>query len=108
MTVSGRLRIGAIASVHTGALPHAMRLIRDRHPALEVAVFPNDVVVADGDGAVVIPAALLDEVAVAAVEQERLEAWIMKEVEKGVPLPGLYPPNDEAKARYEAWKKTRR
>jgi regulator of RNase E activity RraA len=67
-----------------------------------VAVFPNDVVVADGDGAVVIPAALLDEVAVAAVEQERLEAWIMKEVEKGVPLPGLYPPNAETKARYEA------
>src|SRR6185312_17486814 len=54
-----------------------------------IAIFPNDVVVADGDGAVVIPAALLDEVAVAAVEQERLEAWIMKEVEKGVPLPGL-------------------
>ena len=65
-------------------------------------MFPNDVVVADGDGAVVIPAALLDEVAVAAVEQERLEAWIMKEVEKGVPLPGLYPPNAETKARYEA------
>ncbi|MGO4714345.1 ribonuclease activity regulator RraA [Bradyrhizobium sp. 2TAF24] len=67
-----------------------------------VAVFPNDVVVVDDDGAVVIPQALLDEVVVAGVEQERLEGWIMREVERGVALPGLYPPNAEAKARYEA------
>ena len=38
-------------------------------------------------------------------EQERLEAWIMSEVEKGTPLPGLYPPNEANKARYEASKK---
>jgi regulator of RNase E activity RraA len=67
-----------------------------------VAVFPGDVIVADGDGAVVIPAALVEDVAKAAVEQESLEGWIMREVEKGVPLPGLYPPNAETKARYEA------
>ena len=67
-----------------------------------VAVFPDDVIVADGDGVVLIPAALLDDIAKAAIEQERLEAWIMKEVDRGVPLPGLYPPNAETKARYEA------
>jgi regulator of RNase E activity RraA len=70
-----------------------------------VAVFPNDVIVADTDGAVLIPAALLEEVVAQAVEQERLEAWIMGEVEKGTPLPGLYPPNAENKARYEATKR---
>src|SRR5215203_4963902 len=48
-----------------------------------VAVFPNDVVEA-------------------AAEQEALEGWIMGEVEKGAALPGLYPPNAENKARYEA------
>ncbi|MGZ5251908.1 MAG: RraA family protein, partial [Caldimonas sp.] len=69
-----------------------------------VAVMPNDVIVADGDGAVVIPAALLDEVLEAALEQERFEGWIMSEVENGVPLPGLYPPDDAAKARYAAWR----
>ena len=69
-----------------------------------IAVFPNDVVVIDEDGAVVIPAALLDEVVATAPEQERLEAWIMSEVDKGTPLPGLYPPNAENKARYEASK----
>ena len=66
------------------------------------AVFPNDIIVTDGDGAVVIPAAFVEEVAKAGPEQERLEAWIMKEVERGVALPGLYPPNAETKARYEA------
>jgi regulator of RNase E activity RraA len=68
-----------------------------------VAVFPNDVVVVDADGAVVIPAALLDAVIAAAVEQERLEGWIMTQVDAGVPLPGLYPPNEANAARYQAW-----
>jgi len=69
-----------------------------------VAVFPNDVVVADEDGAVLVPAKLVDDVVEAAGEQERLEAWIMSEVERGAALPGLYPPNAENKARYEAAK----
>ena len=68
-----------------------------------VAVFPNDVVVVDADGAVLIPAALVDEVVGAAVEQERLEGWIMSRVEEGAALPGLYPPNEENLARYRAW-----
>jgi regulator of RNase E activity RraA len=67
-----------------------------------VAVFPNDVVVVDDDGAVLIPQALLGTVVEAAAEQEALETWIMGEVEKGAALPGLYPPNAENKARYEA------
>jgi regulator of RNase E activity RraA len=70
-----------------------------------VAVFPNDVIVADDDGAVVIPANLLDAVLEAAPEQERFEAWVMQELTKGIPLPGLYPPNAETKARYEASKR---
>ncbi len=70
-----------------------------------VAVFPNDIVVADADGAVLIPAALLDAVIPEAVEQERFEGWIMTEVARGVPLPGLYPPDEAARARYAAWVK---
>jgi regulator of RNase E activity RraA len=68
-----------------------------------VAVFPNDVVVVDADGAVLIPSALLGEVVAAAVEQERLEGWIMAQVQSGAALPGLYPPNAENAARYQAW-----
>ncbi len=68
-----------------------------------VAVFPNDVIVVDGDGAVLIPAAMLHAVVAAAVEQERLENWIMGQVQAGLALPGLYPPNAENQARYDAW-----
>lgn len=70
-----------------------------------VAVFPDDIVVADDDGAVLIPAALIDDVVAEAAAQERMEEWIMKEIERGVPLPGLYPMNAETRARYEASKK---
>lgn len=67
-----------------------------------VAVFPDDMIVADGDGAVVVPAALAEAVAIAAMEQERFEAWVVEEVERGAKLPGLYPPDEATKARYAA------
>jgi len=67
-----------------------------------VAVFPDDVIVTDQDGAVVIPAAMLAAVTAEAVEQERLETWIMQEVQRGAVLPGLYPPDAANRARYEA------
>jgi regulator of RNase E activity RraA len=72
-----------------------------------VAVFPGDIIVADDDGAVLIPQAVIEEVTSAATEQERLEGWIMQEVDRGVPLPGLYPANAETKKRYEAYVKGR-
>jgi len=72
-----------------------------------VAVFPDDVVVVDDDGAVLIPAALLDQIVPIAVEQERLEGWIMGEVERGAALPGLYPPDEANRTRYEASKSRR-
>ena len=67
-----------------------------------VAIYPDDLIVADQDGAVVVPAAHAEHVATAGPEQERLEDWIMSEVARGVPLPGLYPPDAATRARYEA------
>lgn len=69
-----------------------------------VCVFPDDIVVADRDGAVVIPKAIVSDIAAEAVEQERMENWIMTEIEKGVELPGLYPMNEATRARYAAHK----
>lgn len=68
-----------------------------------VAVFPDDIVVVDQDGAVLIPADLVDAVTIESIEQERQEGWIMTQVDAGLPLPGLYPMNVETKARYDAW-----
>ncbi|HWA19593.1 MAG TPA: ribonuclease activity regulator RraA [Devosia sp.] len=66
-----------------------------------IAVMPDDILVLDADGAVVIPQALLEHVLAEAPEQERMEAWIMTEVDRGVPLPGLYPMNEATKERYQ-------
>jgi regulator of RNase E activity RraA len=70
-----------------------------------VAVFPGDFIVADNDGVVLIPAALVDFVTEQGPEQERLEDWIMQEVLEGASLPGLYPPDAESRKRYEATKR---
>lgn len=68
-----------------------------------VAVIPGDIIVGDGDGVVVIPKALADEVARDGVEQEGIEAFIKLQVEKGRPVIGLYPPDDTIRAEYTEW-----
>lgn len=70
-----------------------------------VPVYPGDIVVGDADGVVVIPAAMADQVAQDALEQERLEAFLLARVAAGAPLPGTYPPNAETRAAYEASKR---
>lgn len=65
-----------------------------------VTVFPGDVIIADRDGAVVIPQALIEQVTTEASEVELFDAWVVSKVEAGEPLPGLYPPNDENQVRY--------
>jgi regulator of RNase E activity RraA len=70
-----------------------------------VCIVPGDAVVADDDGAVIIPRSIVEEVAAQGAEQEAQEEWIMSEVEAGASLPGLYPPNAENIARYEASRK---
>ncbi|HEY1365096.1 MAG TPA: ribonuclease activity regulator RraA [Xanthobacteraceae bacterium] len=70
------------------------------------AVFPGDLIVCDDDGAVVIPSNLADFVAEQGTEHERMESWIVREVERGAKLPGLYPMNEETRRRYESSKKT--
>jgi regulator of RNase E activity RraA len=72
-----------------------------------VPVFPGDVVFGDGNGIVVIPAALADEIAATALEREEMEAWVIARVAEGRPLAGTYPPNAATLAEYEAWKASR-
>lgn len=69
-----------------------------------VAVFPDDVIVADQDGAVLIPQAFVENILNEGPEQEAMEGWIVNEVNNGAALPGLYPMNAETKARYAASK----
>ncbi|MEP6842057.1 MAG: fumarylacetoacetate hydrolase family protein [Pseudolysinimonas sp.] len=67
------------------------------------AVQPGDVIVGDGDGVLVIPPFLVDEVVAGAMVQEREEAFIAAMVADGHSVETLYPMNDEWKARYLTW-----
>jgi 5-oxopent-3-ene-1,2,5-tricarboxylate decarboxylase/2-hydroxyhepta-2,4-diene-1,7-dioate isomerase len=65
------------------------------------AVQPGDVIVGDGDGIVVIPPSLVQDVVAAAVQQEREEAFIAGQVAAGAAVDGLYPMNAAWRERYE-------
>jgi len=66
----------------------------------EVAIYPGDIMVGDRDGVVCIPRHFVESVARDALEQERLEEYILTKVEEGSPLRGTYPPNDELMKGY--------
>jgi len=70
-----------------------------------VAVYPGDVVVGDAEGVVVIPAKMADEVAKEAEAQTEFEDWVEAKVKEGRSIFGLYPPNAETKAEFEASRK---
>ena len=66
------------------------------------AVTPGDIVVADEDGAVVVPHAIAADVAREAAEKELFEEWALCEVQAGASILGTYPPNEATLARYRA------
>ena len=67
-----------------------------------VLVMPGDVVVGDADGVVVIPRAVAEEVALAALDQEEVEAFVLTKIQGGSSIIGVYPPGDETRAEFEA------
>lgn len=72
----------------------------------DVAVWPGDVIVGDGEGVAVIPAHLADEIADEAVEMTAFEDFVTEEVRKGRSIIGLYPPTKEqTKVDFVAWRK---
>jgi regulator of RNase E activity RraA len=73
-----------------------------------VPVYPGDVMVGDQEGVVVIPAKMAEEVAKEAEAQTVFEDWVEAKVKEGRSIFGLYPPNAETKAEFEAWKKARK
>ena len=68
-----------------------------------VLVFPDDIVVGDEDGVVVIPRHLADKIAITGLEQEQVEAYIKRRVELGEPIAGFYPASERTMADYQAW-----
>jgi regulator of RNase E activity RraA len=67
-----------------------------------VLIMPGDVMVGDADGVVAIPAKVAEEVALGALEQERLEAFVLGKIQSGASIIGVYPPDEKTRAEYEA------
>jgi len=74
----------------------------------DVPVWPGDVVVGDGEGVIVIPAAIADEVAAEAVEMTAFEDFVTEKVNEGRSILGLYPPTDPKSVdEFAAWRKAK-
>ena len=67
---------------------------------------PGDIIVADDDGAVVVPISLAEEVVEHAGEKHDWEVFTRMRLAEGGELRKYYPLSDEARVEYEAWQKT--
>ncbi len=72
-----------------------------------VLVMPGDVIVGDAEGVIVVPAAMAEDVAWAALEQEEREEWALERVQAGESIRGVYPLSGEREAEFEAWRAAR-
>ncbi|SES38996.1 fumarylacetoacetate hydrolase family protein [Actinokineospora terrae] len=68
-----------------------------------VLVRPGDVLVGDGEGVILIPPAIVDEVAADALEMERQEKFILARVDEGESVDGLYPLGPRWREAYDNW-----
>ena len=72
----------------------------------DAPVFPGDTILGDGDGVVVIPASLVDEIAEEAFEMTAFEDFVAEQVDKGHGIYGLYPPTaEQTMVEFAAWRK---
>lgn len=68
-----------------------------------VAVFPGDIIVADEEGVVCVPAHLAASVAETGLAMDHIEGYVQRRLARGEPLKGLYPPSDKVRRQYEQW-----
>jgi 5-oxopent-3-ene-1,2,5-tricarboxylate decarboxylase / 2-hydroxyhepta-2,4-diene-1,7-dioate isomerase len=68
-----------------------------------VFVMPGDIIVGDGEGAVVIPPSLVVEIAAGSVQQEAEETWALSRVDAGESTTGVFPIAKERRPEFEAW-----
>ncbi len=72
-----------------------------------VTVMPGDIIVADDDGAVVVPAGMATKVIEYASQHHEWEDFSRERLEQGGDLRRYYPLSDAARPEYEAWKRAK-
>jgi regulator of RNase E activity RraA len=70
----------------------------------DVAVYPGDILVGDGEGVAVIPRHIADDVAEEAFEQTIFEDFVQEQIEAGRGLFGIYPPSPETREEFKRWR----
>ena len=71
-----------------------------------VLVMPGDIIVADDDGAAVVPVALAGELIEQAHARHEWEDFSRERLSEGGDLRRYYPLTDAARPEYEAWLKS--
>jgi regulator of RNase E activity RraA len=72
----------------------------------DAPVWPGDIVVGDGEGVIIIPAGIADEIAIEATEMTAFEDFVTAKVLEGRSILGLYPPTDpQSKIDFDVWRK---
>ena len=132
MLLTRMMRKGVVAAVTDGAFRDGTEISRMPFPAFctantastrpshhraidfqlpigcaDVAVYPGDIVKGDSDGVVVIPRALVVEVAEQSYEQELREEFLFTKLDAGSPLWGTYPPDETTLREYAEWRSKR-
>ncbi|SDN21476.1 Regulator of RNase E activity RraA [Methylobacterium phyllostachyos] len=81
----------------------ALALVGTQQPVAcgGAAIHPGDIVVCTEGGIVALPVGIAERIALEAVEQQRLDLWIQREVERGESLAHLLPPDAAAMARFQ-------
>ena len=110
-------RRGVAGIVSAGRLRASAEIVRAGLPAYEfpsesgrsLAIPDGDVIVGDRQGVIVIPAALVDEIAEEATDALAFEAFTAEQVDAGGGVYGLHIPSGEpARIAFAAWRKLRR
>ncbi len=71
----------------------------------DVLVIPGDIIVADDDGVVVVPAGMASQLLQKASEHAEWEDFSRLRLSEGGELRKYYPLSEEARAEYEEWRK---
>ena len=74
----------------------------------DVAVWPNDLIVGDKEGVVVIPNEMINEISIEVKFMTIYENYVIDRVRKGANIRGLYPLTEESeKKAFENWLRTK-
>ena len=93
-------------SAPTNLTLHQAIAINDPIGCGDVAIFPEDILLGDDDGVMVIPSKIADEVADQCLQMTLYEEFVMEKVQNGQKIIGLYPLTDEKnRLEFEDWKR---